>query len=227
MRKQLLTSALAALLLAAANSAPAATPPVDLRVYVEQWNPTRVPGENLVTLENSPTAVTDMMNAAWSGFRAWYLKTLPAQLARPNYLHSQFSDIPSGITLYSYGGGFQQPPGMTLPAQPDLTLVPEGPNAFEANFHVPGSSISLCSTTPTPVGSEGDPCATFYVDVYLSVAVKITDTPGQQLQVTGASVSLNQFHYGNLNGPAQAAAAIAYVLHFFGGPDYQALLVKT
>lgn len=227
MRKQLMTSAVAALLLAAANAAAATTPPVGLRVYVEEWNPTRVPGENLAALENNPTAVTDMMNAAWSGFRTWYLKTLPPLLARPDYLHSQFPEVPSGITLYSYGGGFQHPPGMTLPAQPDLTLIPEGPNAFAANFHVPGSSISLCSTTPTPAGSEGDPCATLYVDVYLSVAVKITDTPGQLLQITGASVSLNQFHYDNLNAPAKVAAAIADVLHFFGGPDYQALLVKT
>jgi hypothetical protein len=116
---------------------------------------------------------------------------------------------------------------MTLAAQPDLTLVPEGPNAFEAHFHVPSSSISLCSTTPTPVGKEGDPCATFYVDVYLSVAVKITDTPGQMLQVTGAAVSLNQFHYDNENLAAKAAEAIADLLHFFGGPDYQALLAKT
>ena len=229
MRKQLMTSAAAAVLMAmaGANPALAANPPVGLRVYVEQWNPALVPGENLAVLENNPTAITDTMNAAWSGFRTWYLKTLPPLLARPNYLHSQFADVPSGITLYSYGGGFQQPPAMTLPAQPDLTLVPQGPNAFEANFHVPGSSISLCSTTPTPVGQEGDPCATFYVDVYLSVAVKITDTPGQLLQVTGAGVSLSQFHYNNLNPPAQVAAAIADLLHFFGGPDYQALLVKT
>src|SRR5579872_1277709 len=114
MCKQLTMSTVAVLLMAAANSAPATTPPVGLRIYVEQWNPALVPGENLAPLENSPTAVTDMMNAAWSGFRTWYLKTLPPQLAGANYLHSQFPEIPSGITLYSYGGGFQKPPAMTL-----------------------------------------------------------------------------------------------------------------
>jgi hypothetical protein len=110
MRKQLIISAVAALLMAAANSAPAATPPVGLRVYVEQWNPARVPGENLVALENSPTAITDTMNAAWSGFRAWFLKTLPSQLARPDYLHSQFPEVPTGITLYSMAVGSRNPP---------------------------------------------------------------------------------------------------------------------
>jgi hypothetical protein len=216
-----------AVLLLSAGTTWAAAPPTGLRVYAETWDPTKINGEGLAPLFNSPTALSDAMNSAWTAFRGWYLGTMPGLLAGADYLHTVSPAVPKGITLYSRSHDFHKPPELTLPAQADLQLVPEGTNAFEANLHVPASTISFCATTPSKVGKEGDPCATFTVDVTLGMAIKIGDNSSRMLQITGASVSLSQFGYNNENLSSQVLEALADVVHFFGGPDYQALLVKT
>src|SRR4051812_7110168 len=104
-----------ALVLAASSTVFAAPAPVGLTLYAEQWNPTQTNGESLVTLESSPTLVSDTLNKAWSSFRGWYLSNIPSQLGGADYLHSVSSAVPSGITIYSRTGNSHKPPEMTLP----------------------------------------------------------------------------------------------------------------
>lgn len=205
----------------------ATTPPVGLKILVEQWNPAKVDSETLLTLENKPTAVTDALNAAWSGFRNWYMTSLPQILAQGDYLHHMSPSVPDGITLYSRGGNQQRPPELELAAQPDLVLVPNGANSFQANFHVPASSIAFCATTPTDFGKYADPCAKLSVDVYLHLNINISDTPGQLLTLSSADVSFGQFKISEQNAVTDVLILVSDIVAFFGGPDYLHMLSKT
>jgi hypothetical protein len=205
-----------------------ASPPVGLIVYAEEWNPTKPNGEALKVLENNPTILSDTLNSAWGTFRNWYLATVPSMLHAPDYLYAESKGaVPKGITLYSRTHNINLPPEMTLPAQVDFTLVPEGANAFRANFQVPGSTISLCSTTPTVAGQYADPCVDLAVDVIFSLSLQISDVPGQIMNVTAANVSLSNFKYSQGNWSTDVALGISEIVNFLGGPDYQALLVNT
>lgn len=206
----------------------AATPPVGLTVYAEEWNPAKPNGEALKVLENNPTILSDTLNSAWGAFRGWYLATMPGMLHAPDYLYSVSNHaVPKGITLYSRTHNINQPPEMTLPPQVDFTLVPEGTNAFRANFQVPGGTISLCSTTPTAAGQYADPCVDLTVDVAFSLSLQISDVPGQLLNVSAAHISLSNFKYSKGNWSTDVALGITEIVNFLGGPDYPALLVKT
>jgi hypothetical protein len=216
-----------AFLLAASATAMAAPPPVGFTLYAEAWNPTQTNGESLVTLTSSPTLTSDTLNAAWGSFRTWYLANVPKQLAGADYLHSVSSAVPSGITIYSRTGDSHRPPEMTLTAQPEIKVVPSGVSGIAGIIQIPGSTIALCATTPSFAGKYADPCATFTVDMTLNVGMQIGDTPGHMIQVTSATVSLSNFHYGNENFPAEVAVVVSDIVKFFGGPDYQAMLVNT
>lgn len=216
-----------AFFLTASATAMAAPPPVGFTLYAEQWNPTQTNGESLVTLTSSPTLVSDTLNAAWGSFRTWYLNNIPKQLAAADYLHWVSSAVPSGITIYSRGGNQHLPPEMTLTTQPQIKVVPSGVSGIAGIIQIPGSTIGLCATTPSFAGKYADPCATFTVDMTLNVGMQIGDTPGHMIQVTSATVSLSNFHYGNENFPAEVAVVVSDIVKFFGGPDYQAMLVST
>ena len=225
-RRALRSSALPVLWLSS-SAALAASPPVGLTLYAEQWNPTQTNGESLVILTSSPTLVSDTLTSAWGSFRNWYLANIPAQLAGANYLHSVSSSAPDGVTLYSRSGDFHRPPEMTLTTQPQMRIVPNGVSAIAGIFSLPGSTLSFCATTPSFAGKYADPCATFTVDMTVNVGMQIGDTPGHMIQVTNATVSLSNFHYGNENFPAEVAVLVSDILKVLGGPDYQAMLAKT
>jgi hypothetical protein len=206
----------------------AASPPVGLIVYAEEWNPAKPNGETLQVLENDPTILSTTLNSAWGTFRNWYLATVPSMLHAPDYLNAESKGaVPKGITLYSRTHNINLPPEMTLPAQADFTLVPEGADAFRANFQVPGSTISLCSTTPSVAGQYADPCVDLAVDVVFTLSLKISDVPGQLLIVSAADISLSNFKYSQGNWSTDLALAISEIVNYLGGPDYQALLVNT
>ncbi|HEY4215259.1 MAG TPA: hypothetical protein VGM84_27560 [Steroidobacteraceae bacterium] len=227
MIRRTLTSSVLLGLLLSSGTALAASPPVGLTLYAEQWNPARTNGESLVTLTSSPTLVSDTLTASWGSFRNWYLGNIPAQLAGANYIHSVSSAAPDGVTLYSRTGDFHRPPEMTLTSQPQMKIVPNGVSGIAGIFSLPGSSISFCATTPSFAGKYADPCVTFTVDMTVNVGMQIGDTPGHMIQVTNATVSLSNFHYGNENFPAEVAVVVSDILKFLGGPDYQAMLAKT
>jgi hypothetical protein len=146
----------------------------------------------------------------------------------PDYLYTQSNGaVPKGITLYSRTHNINKPPEMTLPAQVNFTLVPSGANGFRANFQVPGSTISLCSTTPTVAGQYADPCIDLAVDVVFSLSLQISDTPNQLLTVTGANISLSNFKFSQGNWSTDVALAINQIVSFLGGPNYAAMMVKT
>ena len=228
MAKNFQSIAAIAFVLLAGQTVLAASPPVGLIVYAEEWNPAKPNGEALKVLENNPTILSDTLNSAWGTFRNWYLATVPNMLHAPDYLYAESKGaVPKGITLYSRTHNINLPPEMTLPPQVDFTLVPEGANAFRANFQVPGSTISLCSTTPTAAGQYADPCVDLAVDVVFSLSLQISDVPGQLLNVTAANISLSNFQYSKGNWSTDVALGISEIVNFLGGPDYAALLVNT
>lgn len=215
------------LLMFMGQSVPAASPPVGLIVYAEQWDPAMPNSETLKVLENNPTLLSDALNSAWGVFRTWYLANVPSMLHTPNYLYTVSNHaVPTGITLYSRMGNTNLPPEMTLPTQVDFTLVPEGTNMFRADFRVPGSTISLCSTTPSLARPE-DPCIDLSADIIFSLSLQISDVPNQLLNVTAASVSFSNFQYSKGNWVTDVALVVSDVVNFFGGPDYTALIVRT
>jgi hypothetical protein len=233
MYKRLGIYAAAAILGLAAGQAGAATP-TGLRVYAELWNPTQIDGESLVTLENQPTLISDTLNQAWIAFSGWYVKNAPAQLFGPDRLHSLDSKIPSGISLYSRSGNLKLPPEVTLPQKVDLTLTPQGANGFTVDFHVPTSTISLCSTTPSAdvagvkigAGQYADPCATLSVDLDLNMTIVVSNVQGHLLQVISPRVTPSNFQVGNGNWTVQIAEVVNSVNSFFGGTDFQQLLTN-
>lgn len=227
MGKNFRSIAVIASVLLAGQTALASTP-VGLIVYAEEWNPAKPNGEALKVLENNPTILSDSLNTAWSTFRNWYLATVPGMLHAPNYLYTESKGaVPQGYTLYSRTHDQSKPPEMTLPTQVDFKLVAEGPNAFRANFQVPGSSISLCTTTNSVAGQYADPCVDLAVDVAFTLSLKISDVPGQLLSVTGANISLSNFKFSQGNWSTDVALGINQIVSFLGGPNYAQMLVNT
>jgi hypothetical protein len=216
--------AVAMAIFAAAAPSLANTQPTGLRVYAQLWNPARIEGESLSTLTNQPTALSDAMMSAWGGFRSWYLAQVPATLHGSDFLHSIDSSIPKGITLYARSHDMEAPPTLTLTATPQLTLVPAGSNAFAAKFHVPGASIGVCATTPTPMGKYGDPCADLSIDLDVSFQVSLSDAPGKLLTVSKVIAAPSNFHLSDPNLPVQVLQALNSINTFFGGTDFQQML---
>jgi hypothetical protein len=231
MDKRLGAYTAAAILSLAAGQAGAVTA-TGLRVYAELWNPTQIPGESLVTLENQPTLISDTINQTWFAFAGWYVKNVPALLFGSDRLHKLDPSIPTGISLYSRSGNMTLPPEVTLPEKVDLTLTPQGGSGFTVDFHVPASSISLCSTTPSAqfagvtfgAGKYADPCATLSVDLDLSMTIVLSDAPGHLLQVISPRITPSNFQLGNGNWTVDIAQVVNSVNAFFGGTDFQQLL---
>jgi hypothetical protein len=220
-----------ALLLLGTQAAPAASPPVGLTVYAEEWNPAKPSGEALKVLENNPTLMSDTLNTAWRVFSQWYLTTIPSQIHAQNYLnHVSNGAVPQGITLYDRQGNTNLPPEMSFPAQVSMKLIPgggmTGMNTFRAEFFIPSSSISLCSTTPS-LARQLDPCVDLAVDVTFSLGLQISDVPGQLLKVNGATVSLSNFKYSKANLTTDVALVVSEIIDFLGGPNFTAMIVHT
>ena len=231
MKSHLTSMLVSALLLLGAQAVPAASPPVGLTVYAEEWNPTKPNGEALKTLENNPTLMSDTLNSAWHIFSQWYLATIPSQIHAQNYLNKVSNGgVPSGITLYDRQGNTNLPPEMSFPQQISMKLIPgggmTGMNTFRAEFFVAGSSISLCSTTPTLARSL-DPCVDLSVDVTFSLGLQISDVPNQMIKVNGATVSLSNFKYSKANLSTDVGLVVSEIIDFFGGPNFTAMIVHT
>jgi hypothetical protein len=227
MNNYLRSIAAATLLLWGGQAALAASPPVGLTVYAEEWNPAKPNSEALKVLENNPTLLSDTLNKAWGIFSKWYLSTIPSQIHAQNYLNKiSNGGVPQGITLYDRMGNTNLPPEMSFPAQIDLKLVAEGVDMFRADFLIPGSSISLCSTTPS-LARQADPCVDLAVDMTFSLSLKISDDPNQLLKVAAASVNLSNFKYSKANLSTDIALVFSEIVDFFGGPNYTAMIVHT
>jgi hypothetical protein len=231
MKNLLISMPVIALLLLSAQAVPAASPPVGLTVYAEEWNPTKSNGEALKVLENNPTLMSDTLNSAWRIFSQWYLATIPSQIHAQNYLNKVSNgSVPTDITLYSHGGNTNLPPEMSFPQQVSMKLIPgggmSGMNTFRAEFFVPGSSISLCSTVPT-LARSFDPCIELSVDVTFSLGLQVSDVPSQMIKVNGATVSLSNFKYGKANWSTDVALAVSEIMDFLGGPNFTAMIVHT
>lgn len=209
--------------------------PTGLRVYAELWNPSKLEGESLLTLENQPSAVSDALNQSWAALAAWYSHNVPGLLFGQDRLHALDSSIPAGISLYSRTGALNQPPEVTLPAQPTLSLSSLGTNAFAVDLRVAGSTLSLCATTPSAsaggihigVGKYADPCATFNVDLDLTMNIAISDVPGQFLKITNPRLTPSNFRITNGNWTVQIAEVVNSINTFFGGTDYPQLLANV
>jgi hypothetical protein len=212
-------------LLAAAPASAAI--PVGVTVLAEEWTPSKTDSETLKVIEQNPTLLSDTLDTAWLSFRQWYLGTIPQTLQQQNYLHSLDPGVPTGISLYDRKGNTHLPPEMTLPEHPEFTIRSDGANMLRVNFIVPGTTISLCATTPTPVGQYGDPCATFSVDVALGMGIQISDVPGKTLTVTTANVTTSNFKVLDPNLPTEIVQGLAAVYAYLGGPNYQATLVHA
>jgi hypothetical protein len=231
MKNHLTTTLVTALLLLSAQAVPASSPPVGLTVYAEEWNPTKPNGEALKVLENNPTLMSDTLNSAWRIFSQWYLATIPSQIHAQNYLNKVSNGgVPSGITLYDRQGNTNLPPEMSFPQQISMKLIPgggmTGMNTFRAEFFVAGSSISLCSTTPTLARSL-DPCVDLSVDVTFSLGLQISDDSNQMIKVNGATVGLSNFKYSKANLSTDVALVVSEIIDFFGGPNFTAMIVHT
>jgi hypothetical protein len=148
---------------------------------------------------------------AWSEYRASLAWTLHDQLGRGDL-------IAPGVTLYD----------LDIAISPTIDLSVERDDSGDLVVHVTtgGSSITATSTTPTALGSYADPRLSLAFGLDLTYRIDLPPTT-QPLAATGfTSIHVLDPRLDSQNFIADVAFLINDVVHFFGGPDFVAILER-
>ena len=192
--------ALLALSFAAAQAA------VGARVLLQTWNPTKPKEQGVQVVTNDATAVSDSVQMAWSSrVRPLICTQLLAVMGRRG--------IAAGQNLYDVKCLLDETVG--------FRLTPVRPNAVSAWLDV-GGYIEATSTTPTVVGSYGDPRFSLALKATVHLTVSVQPDADHTLRVDAAKFALSKASIDSHNFSGDVLKFVAEdLLPFFNGPNFR------
>jgi hypothetical protein len=198
---------IASAFVAAALAAPAHAD-VGVKMGLHYFDPSQPVADRLVVPVDSPNAISDAVARAWSVARPLLCAAIESELGRPD----RFS---RGVTLY----GIQ----CRLQAVPVMSVRQIGPNALEVALSLKRNVLVASATTPTVVGSYGDPRASVDFDVDLRLAVAIGTEPARTLKVLGIHAGFSNTRIDSQNLVADLGLALNNAVAFLTGVSFKAV----
>lgn len=178
-----------------------------VRVLLQVWNPLSPDQNDVVTVVDEPTLLSDSLQDAWARSRLKICEQIKGRMG--------VGGAAKGQTLYDITCQLDQ--------QVALEVSGGGQNAVHATF-VFGGYLEATSTLPGPQGSYLDPRLSISVKAKLDLTLAIQPNPDQTLQVSKALFSLSN---ANLDSHNFSGDVLKFVgddlIPFFGGPSFKSL----
>ena len=203
-RRRLLPSVIGLALLTSAIGAHAAT---GARVLLQAWNPLTPDQQNVVTLVDQPSLISDSLHDAWTRARPRICEQLKLKMG--------MGGAAGGQTLRDITCGLDE--------QVVLDVLPAGQNALRATFAVSGF-VEATSTTPTVLGSYADPRFSLALTAKLALTLAVQPDRDQTLRVSKALFTLNNATLDSHNFSGDILKFVGDdLVPFFGGPNYKSM----
>ncbi len=203
-RRNWLASVIGLALLNCAIGAHAAT---GARVLLQVWTPLTPDQQNVVTLVDQPSLLSDSLQDAWMRARPRICEQLKARMGA--------GGAAAGQTLRDINCGLDE--------HVTLDVVPAGQNALRATFAVSGF-VEATSTTPTVLGSYADPRFSLALTARLALTLAVQPDREQTLRVSKALFALDNASLDSHNFSGDMLKFVADdLVPFFGGPNYKSM----
>lgn len=177
------------------------------RVLLQVWNPVTPDQQNVVTLVDQPSLVSDSLQEAWTRARPRICEQLKLKMGA--------GGAAAGQTLRDITCGLDE--------QIALDVASMGPNALISTFHV-GGFIEATSTTPTVLGSYADPRFSLGLTAKLELTLAVQPDREHTLRVSKALFTLNSATLDSHNFSGDVLKFVGDdLIPFFGGPSYKRL----
>lgn len=177
------------------------------RVLLQVWNPVTPDQQNVVTLVDQPSLVSDSLQEAWSQARPRICEQLKLKMGAGGAI--------AGQTLYDITCLFDE--------HAALEVTQAGQNALRASFAV-GGAVEATSTTPTALGSYADPRFSLALTAKLDLTLAVQPDRDRTLRVTKSLFTLNNATLDSHNFSGDILKFVGDdLIPFFGGPNYKSL----
>ncbi len=93
---------------------------------------------------------------------------------------------------------------------------------IDLSVSLEGNSLTAKSTTPTPIGSYGDPKFQISYDAVVQFRIVISPNPFR-LEATEVSAKVTRVNLDSGNLPGDIMLGVSSVVHFLGGPDFRVM----
>lgn len=186
---------------------PSAQAAVGARVMLQEWSPLTPKQQPLRVLVNDPRVVSDQLQKAWTSARPLVCQGLVAAMAKAVASRGQqLRDVKC-----------------QLDETVAFSVANAGANALSASFAI-GGYVEATTTTPTPIGSYGDPRFSLRVTANLLAALAVQPNPNQTLRANTARFSLSDASIDSHNAVGDAILFVAEdLLPFFKGANFRKL----
>lgn len=194
-----------AVAIAVLGASAAAHAAVGARVLLQQWNPLTPKQQNVVTLVNDPSVVSDSVQKAWNEARPRLCAQLQAVMGR--------GGAAGGQTLRD----------ITCLLDPAATfaVTSAGANSMMVNLAISGY-VEATSTTPTALGSYADPRFSLALTGHLQMTLAVQADPNHTLRFDKVQFTLGHATIDSHNLSGDILKFVADTLiPFFGGPNYK------
>lgn len=177
------------------------------RVLLQVWNPVTPDQQNVVTLVDQPSLVSDSLQQAWMRARPRICEQLKLKMGA--------GGVAAGQTLYDIT--------CLLDEHAVLDVAPAGQNVLRASFSV-GGAVEATSTTPTVLGSYADPRFSLALTAKLDLILMVQPDRDHTLRVTKALFALDGATLDSHNFSGDILKFVSDdLIPFFGGPNYKSL----
>jgi hypothetical protein len=178
-----------------------AVAPLGVKLMVQPWDPIK-DDDSVMTLYDSNDAITSAINSTWNIVKPKLINSITTQLSTPNLLAE-------GVSLY----------GVKLNINtPELSIAPDGNNAFVAKLLVRDTYLEATSTTPDIAlgigfGSYADSRCSIRFSLELTLKLGVTDDKARMLEARytpmDTPVLLKDFKADSQNVPCDIAKFLA------------------
>jgi hypothetical protein len=179
----------------------------DVRITLSAWNPATPTAAPVATTSTFPALLLTAFNGAFTSQAPTICAAVKAQLTAANGMGSGFTAHPQNFVCN---------PGST----PSSVALSMQGNAYTIAYTITGNYLELTTTTPTALGAYADPrfSVTFNMTLNVTMPVPSTSAP---LAVNSMTVTFSQGQVDSHNLAADVVKALAGVVAFFDGPNFQ------
>jgi hypothetical protein len=200
---------LAGAVLAAVAISPSVHADTGVRVLAIDWNPRTPEMQQVRTLVDQPTGVSDVLRTAWAAARRPICDALTREMGKPR--------AAAGNTLRDIECHLSESIELAV------TNVPYS-NSVKATIAIPNMRLVATSTQDTIAGKYADPRFSVDVRAELDVILSGQPNPGEPVFVPKAVFRLQQARLDSQNVSGDVLKFLADELApFFGGPNYKHL----
>lgn len=179
-----------------------------VRIIVQEWTPANPTVQKNTIVLDRPGLIGDAIDQGWAKARTQVCDAIKTEAGKPDRLAK-------GYTLYHLDCSMAQ--------TGSVTVTGLAGNVLTVSYRLPGNMFKGTTTQPTVAGKYADPCFFFTYDVTAATSIHLDTLSLEPFTVAIANVSRPD----SCNAAGDIARFAATTYHFFGGPDYLALVQSS